>query len=144
MITASAIMDRSKFYTFDFQAYFPNPYNTSSTLLRFIWDIIPEKYQYCWARKNDVVPILDRHHRGGKYPFTRAAMTVLMLDLKIDTLVGDVFAGRSSAYATFVGYDEIAHHSGIMDPGAFDILKNSIASSAALKAQFQRRRDRTT
>ena len=51
-----------------------------------------------------------------------AAMTVLMLDLNIDTLLGDMFAGRPSAYATFVGYDEVAHHSGILDPGAFDIL----------------------
>jgi hypothetical protein len=49
-------------------------------------------------------------------------MAVLMLDLNIDTLLGDMFAGQRSAYATFVGYDEIAHHSGILDPGAFDIL----------------------
>jgi putative membrane protein len=37
-------------------------------------------------------------------------------------LIGDMFAGRPSAYATFVGYDEIAHHSGVLDPGAFDAL----------------------
>jgi hypothetical protein len=49
-------------------------------------------------------------------------MNVLMLDLNIDTLLGDMFSGRPSAYATFVGYDEVAHHSGILDPGAFDIL----------------------
>ena len=59
---------------------------------------------------------------GGTYPLIRAAMTVLMRELNIYTLIGDMFAGRPSAYATFVGYDEIAHHSGVLDPGAFDAL----------------------
>jgi len=122
MTTASAITDRSKHHISNFQAYFANPYNSTRTLLRFIWDIILEKRQFRWARNNNVQPILDKHHRGGKYPLIRAAMTVLMLDLNIDTLLGDIFSGRSSAYATFVGYDEVAHHSGILDPGVFDIL----------------------
>ncbi len=78
--------------------------------------------QFRQARKNNVQPILDKHHRGRFYPFIRATMTVLMRELNIYTLIGDMFAGRSSAYATFVGYDEIAHHSGVLDPGAFDAL----------------------
>ena len=45
-----------------------------------------------------------------------------MRELNIYTILGDIFAGRSTVYATFVGYDEIAHHSGVLDPGAFDIL----------------------
>ena len=122
MTTASALTDRSKSHEGNFQAYFANPYNTVRTLIHFIWDLIQEKRQYRWARQNNVQPILDKHHRGGMYPFIRAAMTVLMLDLNLDTLFGDMFAGRSSAYATFVGYDEVAHHSGILDPGAFDVL----------------------
>jgi uncharacterized membrane protein YvlD (DUF360 family) len=122
MATASAIRDRSKFHTSEFQAYFANPYNTSRTLLLFLWDVILEWRQFRQARKNNVQPILDRHHRGFPYPFIRAAMTVLMRELNIYTLLGDMFAGRSAVYATFVGYDEIAHHSGILDPGAFDIL----------------------
>ena len=122
MTTASALTDRSKSHEGNFQAYFANPYNTVRTLIHFIWDIIQEKRQFRWARQNNVQPILDKHHRGGKYPFIRAAMAVLMLDLNLDTLFGDMFAGRSSAYATFVGYDEVAHHSGILDPGALDVL----------------------
>jgi len=123
MATASAIRDREKFHTSEFQAYFANPYNTSRTMFLFLWDIILEKRQYRAARKNNVRPILEKDHRGGAYPLIRAAMTVLMRELNIYTLIGDIFAGRPSAYATFVGYDEIAHHSGILDPGAFDILK---------------------
>ncbi|MGD9092479.1 MAG: phage holin family protein, partial [Anaerolineales bacterium] len=122
MTTASAIDDRSKSHSSSFQAYFANPYTAVRTLLHFVGDIILEKRQYRWARKHNVQPILDKHHRGGIYPIIRSAMTVLMLDLNIDTLLGDMFSGRPSAYSTFVGYDEVAHHSGILDPGAFDIL----------------------
>ncbi len=122
MNTASTLLDRSRFHASEFQAYFANPYNVSRTLLLFFWDVILEIWQFRQARKNNVQPILDRHHRGGAYPFIRAAMTVLMRELNIYTLIGDMFAGRPSAYATFVGYDEIAHHSGVLDPGAFDIL----------------------
>lgn len=28
-----------------------------------------------------------------------------------------------AAYATFVGYDEVAHHSGVTSPDAFDVLR---------------------
>ncbi len=122
LATGSAIRDTEKFHTSEFQAYFANPYNASRTLLLFLWDVILEWRQFRRARRQGVEPILDKHHRGGFYPFIRAAMTVLMRELNIYTLIGDIFAGRKSAYATFVGYDEIAHHSGILDPGAFDIL----------------------
>ncbi len=122
MNTASTLLDRTRFHTSEFQAYFANPYNVSRTLLLFFWDVILEIRQFRQARKNNVQPILDKHHRGGVYPFIRAVMTVLMRELNIYTLIGDMFAGRPSAYATFVGYDEIAHHSGVLDPGAFDAL----------------------
>ena len=122
MNTASTLLVPNRFHTSEFQAYFANPYNVSRTFLLFFWDIILEIRQFRQARKNNVQPILDKHHRGGVYPLIRAVMTVLMRELNIYTLIGDMFAGRPSAYATFVGYDEIAHHSGVFDPGAFDVL----------------------
>lgn len=122
MATASTIRDTSKFHTSEFQAYFGNPYNASRTILLLIWDMILEWRQFRSARKNNVQPILDKHHRGGVYPVLRGFMTVVMRELNIYTILGDIFAGRSAVYATFVGYDEIAHHSGVLDPGAFDIL----------------------
>jgi uncharacterized membrane protein YvlD (DUF360 family) len=122
MNTASTLTDRSRFHASEFQAYFANPYNVARTFLLFFWDVFLELRQFRHARKNNVQPILDRKHRGRVYPFIRAVMTVLMRELNIYTLIGDMFAGRPSAYATFVGYDEVAHHSGVLDPGAFDIL----------------------
>jgi uncharacterized membrane protein YvlD (DUF360 family) len=122
MGTASVVTDRTKFHSSEYRVFFANPYSVARTLYLVIWDIIQEKRQYRWARKNNVRPILDKKHRGGTYPFIRAFNTVIMPSLNLYTLLGDVMAGRSSAYATFVSYDEIAHHSGILDPGCFDIL----------------------
>ncbi len=122
MATASTIRDKSKFHTSDFQSYMGNPYNVSRTFLLLFWDVILEWRQFRSARKNNIQPILDKHHRGGIYPLLRGFMTVVMRELNIYTILGDIFAGRSVVYATFVGYDEIAHHSGVLDPGAFDIL----------------------
>jgi len=64
-------------------------------------------------------------------------MTVIMRELNIYTLLGDMFAGRPSAYATFVGYDEIAHHSGIYDPGAFDVLHKLDQQFARLESAIE-------
>lgn len=137
LATASAIRNKEKFHTSEFQTYFTNPYNASRTLLLFLWDVILEWRQYRWARKNNVQPILGKDKRGGLYPFMRAAMTVLMREINIYTLIGDIFAGRKSAYATFVGYDEIAHHSGILDPGAFDILHKMDQQFARLETAIR-------
>lgn len=134
LATASTIHDRSKFHTSEFQAYFANPYNMSRTLLLFFWDVILEIRQFRKARRDGVQPILDKHHRGGVYPFIRAATTIFIRELNIYTLLGDVFAGRPVAYATFVGYDEIAHHSGILDPGAFDALRKLDEQFARLES----------
>jgi putative membrane protein len=122
MNTASTILDRSRFHTADFQSYFLDPYNFSRTLLLAIWDVILEMWQFRKARRNNVYPISDKKKRGGIYPLMRVFMTVVMRDLNVNTLVGDIFAGVPAAYATFVGYDEVAHHSGVESEDAFDIL----------------------
>ncbi len=120
--TASTILDRSRFHTEELQAFFSDPYSVMRTLLFFVWDVIQEMWQFRQARKNNVQPILDKEHRGGTYPLVRASQTVLMRFLNIYTLIGDMFSGRSASYSTFVAYDEIAHHSGILDPAALDVL----------------------
>jgi putative membrane protein len=122
MATASTIQDFSRLHVTDFYVYFANPYNLSRTLLLTVGDIIKEIWQFRKARRNKVYPILDRDKRGGKYPVLRAFTTVVMRELNIYTLIGDMFAGVPAAYATFVGYDEVAHHSGVESEDAFDIL----------------------
>jgi putative membrane protein len=122
MNTASTMLDRTRFHTADFGAFFLYPYNFSRTLLLTVWDIILEIWQFRRARRNNVYPLSDREHRGGTYPVLRAFTTVLMRELNLYTLLGDMYAGVPAAYATFVGYDEVAHHSGVESEDAFDVL----------------------
>lgn len=122
MNTASTIKDLSRFHTSDFYAYFSSPYNFSRTLLIFIWDIVLERYRFWQDRRKDVQPRLDKHHRNFKYAFVRGVTTTILRELNIYTLIGDMYAGIPSAYATFVGYDEVAHHSGVESKDAFDAL----------------------
>jgi hypothetical protein len=63
-------------------------------------------------------------HRGGfVYPFLRAFTTVLTRDVIVATLIGDMRVGRSVVYADFVGYDEVAHHSGVERYDALEALR---------------------
>jgi uncharacterized membrane protein YvlD (DUF360 family) len=122
MNTASTIKDFSRFHTADFYAYFVSPYNFSRTLLLFFWDIVLERYRFWQQRRKDVQPRLDKHHRNFKYALVRGVTTTILRELNIYTLIGDLFAGVPAAYATFVGYDEVAHHSGVETKDAFDAL----------------------
>lgn len=133
-VTASTLKDLSRLHLSDFYAYFAHPYNLTRTLLLAIWDIILEKWQFWQARRNNVRPILDRRKRGGKYPLLRVFTTVIMRELNVYTLIGDMYAGVSSAYATFVGYDEVAHHSGVESTDALDILRKLDAQFARLES----------
>ncbi len=122
MNTASTIKDFSRFHTADFYAYFASPYNFTRTLLLFFWDIVLERYRFWQQRRKDVQPRLDKHHRNFKYALVRGVTTTILRELNIYTLIGDILAGMPSAYATFVGYDEVAHHSGVETKDAFDAL----------------------
>jgi uncharacterized membrane protein YvlD (DUF360 family) len=137
MLTASVATDLSRFHATDFYAYFVNPYNFSRTLLLTLWEVLLEIWQFRQARRRGVYPLLDRKKRGGKYPLLRAFTTVVMRELNVHTLVGDMFAGVPSAYATFVGYDEVAHHSGVESEDAFDVLRKLDRQLARLESAAQ-------
>src|SRR5262249_12419323 len=71
--------------------------------------------------------------RGGLYPLIRASITVVMRDLVTALLMADVVEGVPVSYATFVGYDEVAHHSGIRQPDALAVLKRHDRQLARLE-----------
>lgn len=133
-VTASTMKDLSRLHTGDFYAYFISPYNITRTVVLAVWDVILEKRQFRRARKNNVTPILDKHHRGGKYPLLRVFTTIVMREINIYTLIGDMYAGVPSAYATFVGYDEVAHHSGVESEDALDTLRKLDEQFARLES----------
>jgi hypothetical protein len=103
-----------------YYAYFSQPYTTMRTLLGVLVEMVREVQQAAAQRRRDVRP---RVHRGGVYPLLRAFTTVLTRDVIVATLIGDMNAGRSVVYADFVGYDEVAHHSGVERYDAVDTLR---------------------
>ncbi len=110
------------------RSYLGNPYNLPRTILVFIGDVISELWAARRQRRRDVRPRIDR---GGIYPLLRAGMTGFIPEMLIHMVVGDVLRGVPSIYATFVSYDEIAHHSGVLEPDALGILRR-------LDSQFAR------
>jgi uncharacterized membrane protein YvlD (DUF360 family) len=118
LLTLSRV--KEKLYSRDFYAFFADPYNPSRTVTLGIWDMIIEKIE---ARRQRQLDIRPRVSRGGIYPILRMGMTVIMRDFNIFSLVGDMFEGVPTSYATFVGYDEVAHHSGIERRDALDVLR---------------------
>ncbi len=131
VFTFSRIADMSKKRSEDFFPVFMGPYNFIRIILLFIWDAIIELRAASYQRRKDIRP---RVHRGGLYPLLRAATTVVLRELSVQILIGDVITGVPCVYATFVGYDEVAHHSGVERPDALDVLSK-------LDEQFDRLED---
>ena len=121
-----------------YYAYFSQPYTTMRTLLGVLAEVVREMHQAAVQRRRDVRP---RVHRGGVYPVLRAFTTVLTRDVIVATLIGDMRAGRSVVYADFVGYDEVAHHSGVERYDALQTLRkldHELARLARAAKQVQR------
>ena len=101
-------------------AYFANPVNGIRTLAGAVVDAVREIVEATSQRRADVRP---RTHRGGLYPLARPGTTVIARDVVVSALIEDMLAGRSVAYADFLGYDEVAHHSGIERADALAVLR---------------------
>ena len=132
--TMSVLRDRRRSSAREYFAYFADPYGFTRTIALYIWDVILELRAARRQRRRG-----EQHvERGGLYPFMRGAITVVMRDLNVATLFGDIVEGVPVAYSTFVGYDEVAHHSGIEQPDAFAVLKQHDAQLARLEAAIER------
>jgi putative membrane protein len=120
MLTFSTVLDGTKRRTTDYVAYMSSPVNLARTILLLLWDIGLELCARLSAHLRHVEP---HGHRGFPYPLVRAFTTTFLRDVVVYTLIGDMFRGVPAAYANFVGYDEVAHHSGIMQPDALAVLR---------------------
>jgi uncharacterized membrane protein YvlD (DUF360 family) len=103
-----------------YRAFFANGFNVVRTLVLFFWEVILELSASSRARRRDVRP---RGHRGGIYPFMRAAMCVFVRDLIVYGVLTDMMKGRPAVYATFSSYDEVAHHSGLERADTLEALR---------------------
>ena len=103
-----------------YRAFFANGFNVTRLLVLFGWEVILEWTAALRARRRDVRP---RGHRGGAYPFMRAAMCVIVRDLIVYGVISDMMRGRPAVYATFSSYDEVAHHSGLERADTLEALR---------------------
>ncbi|HXV35073.1 MAG TPA: alkaline phosphatase family protein, partial [Gaiellaceae bacterium] len=95
-------------------------YNVTRSLVLFAWEVLLEWTAARRATRRDVRP---RGHRGGLYPFMRAAMCVVVRDLIVYGVLTDMMKGRPAIYATFSSYDEVAHHSGLERADTLEALR---------------------
>src|SRR6478609_2209826 len=113
-------MDAEKHANPGYRTFFANGYNVTRTLVLFVWEIILELTAASRQRRRDVRP---RGHRGGKYPLLRAALCVVVRDVIVGSVLGDMMKGRPAVYATFSSYDEVAHHSGLEREDTVEALR---------------------
>ena len=110
-------LDEEKRSNPGYRAFFANGFNVTRVLVLFFYEVLLEWAAAIRSARRDVRP---RGHRGGAYPFMRAAMCVIVRDLIVFGVISDMMRGGPAIYATFSSYDEVAHHSG---PGAPDTLE---------------------
>jgi uncharacterized membrane protein YvlD (DUF360 family) len=128
-ITMSAVSDRSRSRASDLFAYFADPYG----LLRTIWLSLADVSRERWAARRQRRDGAPRIERSWVYALIRASITVVMRDLNVAMLAADIVEGVPVSYATFVGYDEVAHHSGIRAPDALTVLRQHDRQLARLE-----------
>jgi uncharacterized membrane protein YvlD (DUF360 family) len=100
--------------------YYANLYDVARLVALLASDVVEELSYASWQRLRKVRP---RVHRGGVYPLVRAASTVALREFTTYTLIGDMLRGVPVAYADYVAYDEVAHHSGVTARDALRVLR---------------------
>lgn len=117
----------------DLSAFWLNPYTFGRTLMLTLGDLLREIGQ---ALRQQLTVQHPRLY--GRFPsrFTllRVITNVLMRDLAMFAVMREMQRGQPVIYATFVGYDEVAHHAG---PGSTDALSTLLGFDRHLRHILQ-------
>lgn len=104
-----------------FYNFYLNPYNFIHTFLLMVLELLRELYQ-------SVAQIIKRPtpriRRTLLFALERAIAAVLIRELTTHLLIEDMFNGSQTIYATYFGYDVVAHHAGADSPGAMTTLRD--------------------
>lgn len=98
-----------------------NPYFLTQALAIFCVELVRELWEGWQQKRKNVQPRLNRLEHW--YPFVRAAMCTLMRDISANLAILDMMRGAPVIYMLYLGYDEVAHHSGPWTTDAFGDLK---------------------
>lgn len=107
----------------DVQLLMLDPYFLFREVIIFAAETGRELWEGWQQKRRNVEPRINRLH--GWYPFIRAAMCTLMRDMCANVAVMDMMRGSPSIYMLYLGYDEVAHHSGPWTDDAFGDLRRS-------------------
>ena len=119
LLTVSRLADERRANP-GYRSFLANGSNVTRTMVLYVWEVVLEVSAAARQRRRDVRP---RGHRGGRYPFMRAAMCVFIRDLVAYSVVQDIARGVPAVYATFASYDEVAHHSGLERADTLEALR---------------------
>lgn len=134
LLTLSTVLKKRGKTGEDYYAYFANPHSVTRTLMQAIADIGIELWTSTQQRRRDMWP---RIHRTLGYAFARAYTTVVQRDLQVGAVVFDILVGRPVVYTTFLGYDEVAHHSGLERMSAIWVLRGIDRQFARIERAIQ-------
>ena len=122
IFTFSQLKNLGRFYNKAWHYVFSSSSNFGRIVSLFLWDALLDYKSQIMHRIWNIRP---RIYRGLVFPFVRGGANVFLREITTLALVGDVLKGHIDvAYVTYLGYDEIAHHSGVRDEDAFNALRN--------------------
>ena len=120
-LTSSRVKKISRIYNKTLHTIFLESYNFQRIFVLFLWDILVELKSELMHRVKNIQP---RLRQKISYPAVRAGANVVLREIATEILASEIFRGEiDTAYATFMGYDEVAHHSGVEDDDVWGILK---------------------
>ena len=121
VLTSSRLEKITRIYNKTLHTVFLESYNFQRIFILFLWDILVEfKSQIMHDLKN----IQPKIRRTPVYAAIRAGANVVLREATTEMLASEIIRGEiDTAYATFMGYDEVAHHSGVEDEDVWGVLK---------------------
>ncbi len=108
-----------------------DPFFLLHELALFFFEVGRELWQAWQQKRHNVEPRLNRLKDW--YPFVRAGCCTIMRDMSAELAKLDMMRGAPSIYMLYLGYDEVAHHSGPWTSDAFGDLKHLDKTFARIK-----------
>ena len=120
-LTSSKLEGLARLYDKTLHTIFLDANNFQRIFVLFLWDIILELRSQAVHKLKNIRP---RIRRTIVYAAVRAGANVVLREAATEILTGEILTGDiDTAYSTFMGYDEVAHHSGVEDEDVWGVLK---------------------
>ncbi|WP_405303419.1 phage holin family protein [Methanobrevibacter sp.] len=134
-LTSSKLDGLARLYDKTLHTIFLDANNFQRIFVLFLWDIILELKSQAFHKLKNIQP---RIRRTIVYAAVRAGANVVLREATTEILTGEILTGDiDTAYSTFMGYDEVAHHSGVEDDDVWGVLKQIDQQFQSLKTAIE-------